>query len=91
MTAYVKAEGVQNWAGLWMRVDGPHNLTLEFDNMQNRPLSGTFDWQLFVVVLDVPQESEAVTFGLLLNGTKGRVWFDDVRLNIVGNDVPTTA
>jgi hypothetical protein len=39
-SAAVKTEDVQSWAGLWMRVD-KGSQTVEFDNMQDRPLKGT--------------------------------------------------
>jgi hypothetical protein len=48
LSAAVKSEGVENWAGLWMRIDGPEE-TLGFDNMQNRPIKGTTSWQKYEV------------------------------------------
>jgi len=44
-SADVKSEGIEAWAGLWMRIDGPtQHKPLGFDNMQNRPIKGTTDW-----------------------------------------------
>jgi hypothetical protein len=40
LSGYVKATGISNWAGLWMRVDGPTGQPLAFDNMQGRPIKG---------------------------------------------------
>ncbi len=40
-SAAVKSDGVESWAGLWMRIDGPESESLGFDNMQNRPIRGT--------------------------------------------------
>jgi hypothetical protein len=79
MIGYIKAENVTGWAGMWMRVDGKADKTksLSFDNMQNRSITGTTDWKKCEIVLDVPAESSAIAFGVLLNGT-GKVWFDDV-------------
>jgi hypothetical protein len=90
-SAFVKSEGIEAWAGLWMRIDGPgqHN-PLGFDNMQNRPIKGTTDWQKYEVVLDVPQESVAIAFGILLTG-KGQAWLSEVQFEEVGTDVPTTS
>ena len=34
LTAYVKSESVDDWAGLWMRVDAGREF-VSFDNMQN--------------------------------------------------------
>lgn len=84
----VKAEGVQSWAGLWMRVDKEKD-SVAFDNMQRRPIKGTTGLQSYAVVLDVPQEATAIAFGILLAGT-GAVWLNDVSFEVVGTDVPTT-
>lgn len=89
MTGTVKADAVEDWAGLWMRVDGPKNQVLSFDNMEGRPITGTSDWQTYAIVLDVPQESVALSFGILLVG-RGGVWLNDIAFEIVGQDVPTT-
>lgn len=89
MRGTVKADAVANWAGLWMRVDGPQGTSLSFDNMQGRPITGTRDWQPYEIVLDVPQESTLLAFGILLAG-KGGVWLSDVTFDVVGQDVSTT-
>jgi hypothetical protein len=89
MTAYVKAENIQNGAGLWMRLDGPNGQMLGFDNMQARPIKGTSDWAGYQVVLDVPEESAVIAFGILLVG-EGQAWADDFAFDVVGDDVPTT-
>jgi hypothetical protein len=89
MSAYVKTEKVENAAGLWMRVDGPAGTVLSFDNMHNRSIEGTTDWKRYEIVLDVPENSAAVAFGILLAG-KGQAWVDGLRFEVVGKDVPTT-
>ncbi len=90
MSGSVKAKGVEQWAGLWMRVDGEGGKTLSFDNMQNRPIQGTRDWNQYDIVLDVPAESVGIYFGILLGG-KGQVWLSNVQFEVVGTDVPTTS
>jgi hypothetical protein len=89
MSAYVKADKIKNWAGLWMRVDSRRDRALSFDNMQNRPIKGTCDWAKHAIVLDVPDESISITFGVLLDG-QGRVWVDDFQFDVVTTEVPTT-
>jgi hypothetical protein len=88
-TAFVKTEGVQDWAGLWMRVDKGKE-SVAFDNMYDRPIKGTSGWQQYAVVLDVPQNASGIFFGVLLHGT-GTVWMNSVKIEAVGPDVPTTA
>jgi erythromycin esterase len=90
MSAVVKAENVERSAGLWMRVDGQEFGTIAFDNMMARPITGTSDWKQYEVVLDLPEESADISFGVLLSG-KGKVWVDDFKFDVVGNDVATTA
>ena len=90
MSGYVKAKDASDWAGLWMRVDGARkDEMLAFDNMQDRAIKGTIEWKKYEIVLDVPENSEMVAFGLLLSG-KGQVWMDDLQFEVVGKDVPTT-
>ncbi|MCP5100776.1 MAG: hypothetical protein GY943_34940 [Chloroflexi bacterium] len=89
LSAHIKTEDVTNFAGLWMRVDGGYYHTLQFDNMQDRPIRGTTDWQRYEIVLDVPQEGETIYLGVLLRGN-GRVWIDNIQLEGVSNDVAST-
>lgn len=88
LNAFVKAQSVQGWAGLWMRVDKGTG-TVAFDNMENRPIKGTADWRSYDVVLDVPSDATALVFGVLLSGP-GTVWLNSVKFEVVGNDVPVT-
>ncbi len=90
LSAAVKSAGIEDWAGLWMRIDGPAQRSIGFDNMQNRPIKGTTDWQKYEVVLDVPPESVNIAFGILLDG-KGQAWLSQVQFEEVGVDVPTTS
>jgi hypothetical protein len=90
LSGYVKASGISNWSGLWMRVDGPDKTTpLAFDNMQGRPIKGTQDWRRYEIVLDVPPTATSIAFGILLAGP-GQAWIDDLQFEVVGATVPTT-
>lgn len=95
LSGWVKAAGIGEWAGLWMRVDGPtppgssFPAMLAFDNMQNRPIKGTSDWKRHEIVLDVAPEATFISFGILLSGA-GQAWIDDLSLDAVGKDVSVT-
>ena len=89
LSAQVRGEAVKNWAGLWMRVDGDKGSVLAFDNMQNRPLKGSFEWQRASVVLDVASDAKLVAFGLLQDGD-GATFAGSLNIEIVDADVPTT-
>ena len=88
LTGNAKSKEIEEWAGFWMRVDGPEK-ELTFDNMQDRPIKGTTGWTRYQIVLDVPDDSVRIAFGLLLDGP-GQVWMADLSFEIVSSDVPTT-
>src|SRR5207253_3189586 len=85
----VRTKDVAEWAGLWMRVDGPAKAPLAFYNMEDRKIVGTTDWSRFDVVLDVDADAMAVAFGLLLGGP-GEAWLSEVQFEAVGADVPVS-
>ncbi|WP_240377046.1 helix-turn-helix domain-containing protein [Bacillus piscicola] len=88
-SAFVKSTDVKESAGLWMRVDHSSGEVLAFDNMMNRPIKGTNDWNHFSVVLDIPIKSEVIAFGVLLNGS-GQIWMDKLGFEVVDDSVPVT-
>jgi hypothetical protein len=87
-SGFVKAGVLQDWAGLWMRVD-KGTQKVAFDNMHDRPITGANGWQNYEVVLDVPQDATGIAFGILLKGS-GTVWLNHPQLEMVGNAIPTT-
>ena len=88
-SAQVKSDAVTRWAGLWLRVDSDARSTA-FDNMQDRPISGTTSWKHYEVVLDVADEATNVALGILLDGP-GAVWMSDVKFETVDKTVATTS
>jgi len=89
LSGYVRSRNVQDWAGLWMRVDGAGGKSLAFDNMQDRPIKGTSDWTKYEIVLNVPAQAEQIAYGILLTG-RGDVWMDDLKFEVVGDATTTT-
>jgi len=88
MSGSVKSEGVQEWAGLWMRVDRSNKVSI-LDNMQDRPIRATTAWTKCQIVLDVPDDSVTIAFGVLLGG-RGQVWVSDIQFEVVSTNVPTS-
>ena len=42
MTGWIRSKNVEDWAGMWFRVDGDNpNNHLSFDNMQDRSIRST--------------------------------------------------
>ena len=90
MTGFVKSENVTTWAGLWFRVDqAGSQQSLSFDNMGDRPIKGTTGWTKYEIVLDVPSNASLIAYGALMDGT-GQIWFDNITIEIVDDNVPTT-
>ncbi|MBI1306713.1 MAG: hypothetical protein GC181_08875 [Bacteroidetes bacterium] len=90
MSGYLKSENVQSWAGFWLRVDqSGSNDPLSFDNMSNRPITGTTEWKKYDLVLDVPETASKLAYGALLHGT-GQIWFTNITFEIVSDSIPTT-
>lgn len=94
MRGYIKTKDVDDWAGFWLRIDQEgSNKDLGFDNMKDgkvdRSITGTTDWTMYDLVLDVPQKASKIVYGALLSGA-GQIWFDDISFEIVDTSVPTT-
>jgi hypothetical protein len=87
LRGYARLSRVSRWAGLLMRIDTPTEIV--FDNMQRRPLEGTRDWRQAEIVLDVPDDAEAINVGAILLGS-GTFWIDDFELDTVPRTVATT-
>lgn len=88
MSARVKNNDVQGWAGMWLRVDADGK-SVSFDNMKERKIVGTKDWHECFIVLDVPAEADNMAMGMILSG-KGEVYWDNLKIEEVGKDVPLT-
>lgn len=91
LSGWLKTEDANEGGGrLWLRIDGQERgQMLGFDNMQNRPMKGTSDWQEASVVLDVPAGASALAYGFFVSGG-GKMWVNGQRIEVVGTDVPTT-
>jgi hypothetical protein len=89
MTAWIKSEGVEDWAGMWLRVDGESKSATAFDNMGDRPIKGTTEWTQYSIVLNVHPKATNIAYGVLVSDA-GTVWIDDVQFELVGEKEPTT-
>lgn len=89
LSGFLKTKDAEGFAGMWMRVDNAMDDILQFDNMSDRPLTGTKHWNHYSIVLDVPENGATILFGVLLSG-KGKVWIDGLKFEEVDNNTPTT-
>ncbi|MDD5332193.1 MAG: hypothetical protein PHS32_00485 [Rhodoferax sp.] len=90
LSAKVQGDSMQEWGGLWLRGDAGKDGNRVFDNMQTRPLKGSFGWREAEVVLDIPSDVDALNFGFLLYG-EGTLRTTQFRLEVVPDTVPVTA
>ena len=75
----LRAEGIDGWAGLWLRVDGDQTPNLIFDNMNNRAIQGSTPWTLFELSVKLPEETVWLNYGIVMSGS-GRLWADNCRI-----------
>ncbi|WP_227396004.1 helix-turn-helix domain-containing protein [Jeotgalibacillus aurantiacus] len=89
LSAFLKTEDVKHMASLWMRVDSASEEVLQFDNMSDRPIQSTSNWNHYTIVLDIPENSAVISFGMILSGP-GCIWADSVTFEEVDEKTPTT-
>jgi hypothetical protein len=76
-SAAIKSDVIDMSAALLMKVEGPSRQMLCYDDMYGRNISGTREWEYYKVVLDVPEESDYINFGIRVQG-RGEVWMSSV-------------
>lgn len=92
LTGSIKSSNVENWSGMWMRVDGNKGgkrEVLGFDNMQDRPIKGTKRWTDYKIILEVPSDAIGISYGVLINGT-GQVLIDRFEFEIIDDKTEST-
>ena len=91
LSGWIKTEDANEGGGrLWLRIDGQdRGKVLGFDNMDNRPVKGTADWQEASLVLDVPKGASALAYGFFVQGG-GKMWVNGQKIEAVGTEVPST-
>jgi hypothetical protein len=89
LSGYLKTRDAAR-AQIWMRVDAANRNVVSFDNMDDRPVTGTTGWTRYEIVLNVPPNSVDVAFGFLLTQS-GKVWGSDFKLEKTDTAVPVTS
>ena len=89
-TGFFKTKDVVGKSCFWLRVGQANSQqSLAFDNMQNRPITGTTEWKKYEIVVDVPANASKISYGALIKGT-GQIWFANLAFEVVDNSVPVT-
>jgi hypothetical protein len=99
----LRTRGATQGVNLLLRAEDARGRTVAFDNMQtsygadrrpdqliNRGVIGDTEWSTQRVVVDIPVEAQVFTYGVSLFGG-GKAWIDNARIEVVTNDVATTA
>jgi hypothetical protein len=101
LSGRVKTDRVP-WATIWLRVDAEDTFAivngkrvnnkppLAFNNMSDRPIRGTTNWERYELVLDVPENATAIAYGLVLLGGKGTAWAENLDVEVVDKTVPVS-
>jgi len=87
LSGYIKSRDVsQGFAGFWLRIDGPSGV-LAFDNMEDRGVTGTTDWERHEIELPVAPGATQIVLGALLPAN-GTAWFDSMKVEVDGAPYP---
>ena len=99
----LRTRGATQGVNLLLRAEDARGRTVAFDNMQtsygtdrrpdqliNRGVIGDTEWSTQRVVVDIPKEAQVFTYGVSLFGG-GKAWIDNARIEVVTNEVATTA
>jgi len=99
----LRTAGVDRAANVFFRADDATGKAVAFDNMWmnydedrnrelilNRGVKGATAWSTQHVILDIPNEAVAISYGVFLDGP-GKVWIDNARIEVVSEELPTTA
>lgn len=81
--SWIRTEDVGQFAGVWLRCDGPEGQVKAFNNMNAIGPKGTTPWKRYEFSFDVPEDVVNVNFGALIIGG-GAAWFDDWEILLDG-------
>lgn len=92
VTGWLKSSNAQKWASAFLLVftkDYNSKGWSRVDDMSDRPIVGTTDWQPVKFVTDVPDQPCVIYFGPDLYGP-GELWGDDFQISLDDPDDPIT-
>lgn len=89
VTGWLKTRDVRGWASAFVIIIGLDGRHLQYDDMSDRPIRGTADWQQIEIVTDLPAEPCIIYFGPDLYGP-GELWGDDFQIDLAPPGTPGT-
>ncbi len=82
----LKFQGVDDFAGILIRIDDANHNTLQFNSLQPQGISGTRDWQLYSIKTPLPPNAQWIFVATILGGP-GKLWADDGQVLIDNKDI----
>mgnify|MGYP001025541040 CR=1 FL=1 len=83
LSCLIKTDNLKKSAGLWMQIHSETGQLIQSDNTVNRHTYNNREWNHHTIVIDIPKNSEVISFGVILHQT-GQVWIKNVSLTEVG-------
>jgi hypothetical protein len=77
-----KVQGVEEWTGLWLRIEGAFIPFLAYADTHDVNLRDNREWTRLTIVIDVPEAAETIHLGLAQEGP-GTSWFGPVSIETV--------
>jgi hypothetical protein len=87
VTAYAKGDKLSDGSFLWVDLEGGDRVQRQSVAMSPVLMKGTTGWSGHECVLDVSSSMTVMAVGVAMAG-RGTIWLDDVRIDVVGTDVP---
>jgi len=86
LSVFLRGENIKDHGWVYLQANDSEAIRGGADH---RMAKNSPDWIKCEVVMDVPQNSKTISYGIALNG-EGQIWFDDLNLDVVGKDVSET-
>jgi hypothetical protein len=87
----MKTSNIVGQSGLYMQSMTQHiNTIIDYADTMDTPLSGTKDWSLRTIIINISETGDVLQFGAYLNG-RGEVWVDSVSIEVIGPSTKSTA
>lgn len=90
LSCWLKTSVVSGWASAFENVlDADTGYMVGWDDMSDRPILGTNDWEQVEFITDLPDKPCVVYFGPDLYGI-GEMWGDDFEISLAPENAPIT-
>jgi len=89
LRGFAKSSNVTRWASFWVHLIRKGRKSSIFVDQDDRVITGSSDWQQYLIVTDVPLDIDHLDIGWMQFGP-GTTWIDDIRIDPVDATVPVT-